>query len=254
MPVQGPGVRRTAHPRGWWLDVHHERVDSPHWSGKPLRIVHLSDIHSDPTPRLEPELPAVIRAEQPDVIVFTGDSINSPEGLPVFKRLLSELSTIAPTLVVRGNWDVWFWAEADLFGGTGARELANSAATISVRGVPVWFGGLSVEQEVGLGPLVRSAPPNALKVLLHHYPDEVLTAARHGVDLYLAGHTHGGQVALPFYGALITYSKFDKRFEAGPYRVDGTWAYVNRGLGMEGGTAPRVRFCARPEVTVIDVE
>ena len=77
--------------------------------------------------------------------------------------------------------------------------------------------------------------------------------ARHHVDLFLAGHTHGGQVALPFYGAIVTFSRFGKRFEAGLHRVANTWLYVNRGLGMEGGPAPRVRFCARPEVSVLEV-
>lgn len=67
------------------------------------------------------------------------------------------------------------------------------------------------------------------------------------------GTPTGGQVALPFYGALVTLSRFGKRYEAGLYRVHDTWLYVNRGLGMEGGWAPRVRFCARPEITVIEL-
>ena len=64
------------------------------------------------------------------------------------------------------------------------------------------------------------------------------------MDLYCAGHIHGGQIALPFYGALVTLSKYGKRFEAGLYRVGETWLYVNRGIGMEGerllgsGSAP----------------
>jgi predicted MPP superfamily phosphohydrolase len=73
------------------------------------------------------------------------------------------------------------------------------------------------------------------------------------IDLYLAGHTHGGQVALPFYGALITLSKTGKKYESGLHHLSNTYMYTNRGIGMEGGKAPRVRFCARPEVTVIDI-
>jgi predicted MPP superfamily phosphohydrolase len=60
-------------------------------------------------------------------------------------------------------------------------------------------------------------------------------------------------VALPGYGALVTLSKFGKRFESGFHQVGSTWAYVNRGIGMEGGSAPRVRFASRPEVTVIEI-
>ncbi len=70
------------------------------------------------------------------------------------------------------------------------------------------------------------------------------------VDLYLAGHTHGGQIALPIYGALITLSKFGKKYESGMYTVDDTILYVNRGIG---GHASAVRFFARPEITVFEV-
>jgi predicted MPP superfamily phosphohydrolase len=59
-------------------------------------------------------------------------------------------------------------------------------------------------------------------------------------------------VALPFYGALVTFSRFDKQYEAGRYQVEHTTLYVNRGIGFEPGL-PRVRFFARPELTLIDV-
>jgi uncharacterized protein len=58
---------------------------------------------------------------------------------------------------------------------------------------------------------------------------------------------------LPFYGALITYAKYGKRFESGLYRAGKTTLYINRGIGMEGGSTPRVRFFARPEITVFHV-
>jgi predicted MPP superfamily phosphohydrolase len=237
----------------YWLEVTRVRIESPRWRGRPLRIVHLSDLHSDAIPRLEERLPAAVRAERPDLIVFTGDAINSPLGLPVWKRCLRELARIAPTLAVRGNWDVWYWKDLDLFGDTHSRELANSSALLTVRDNPVFIAGLTVEQEAAIADVLRPAPADGLRVLLHHYPDQVLEASRLGVDLYLAGHTHGGQVAMPFYGALVTLSRFGKRFESGLHRVGQTWAYVNRGIGMEGGSAPRVRFLARPEVTVIEV-
>jgi predicted MPP superfamily phosphohydrolase len=91
------------------------------------------------------------------------------------------------------------------------------------------------------------------RLFLYHFPDAVEEASAANIDLYLAGHTHGGQVRLPFYGALITFSRYDKRYEAGLYRLGAATMYVNRGIGMEGGKAPRVRFLDRPEITVIDV-
>jgi predicted MPP superfamily phosphohydrolase len=76
-------------------------------------------------------------------------------------------------------------------------------------------------------------------------------AVAHGLNLYLCGHTHGGQVRLPIYGALLTSSQLGKRYEMGHYREDDTHLYVSRGLGLEGLSAPRVRFLCPPEMTLV---
>jgi predicted MPP superfamily phosphohydrolase len=195
----------------------------------------------------------VIAAEKPDLIVFTGDALNSPAGLPIFMDCLTKIAAIAPTFAVRGNWDVRYWFDLDLFGGTGTRELRSEAMRVDVRGTPVWVAGVPVGQESRIGQVLDPIPGDELRVFLYHYPDEIHEVARRKADLYCAGHIHGGQIALPFYGALVTLSRLGKQFEAGLYRVGATWIYVNRGIGMEGGRMPRVRFCARPEVTVIEI-
>jgi predicted MPP superfamily phosphohydrolase len=146
----------------------------------------------------------------------------------------------------------WYWSDLDLFGGTGAYELRGEAVRVDVRGTALRLAGVPVGRERQIGAILDAVPAGDFLVLLHHYPDEILGVAGR-VDLYCAGHIHGGQIALPFYGALVTLSRLGKRFEAGLYRVGATWLYVNRGIGMEGGRIPRVRFCARPEVTVIEV-
>jgi hypothetical protein len=149
-----------------------------------------------------------------------------------------------------------------LFEGTGVVELRKESARADVAGASVWVAGAPFASlpeppagtRGGIETAVRDVPGGAFTVFLYHTPDAVLEAAETGrVDLYCAGHTHGGQVALPVYGALITLSKFGKRFESGLHRVGATWLYVTRGVGMEGGPAPRVRFFARPEVTVIEL-
>jgi predicted MPP superfamily phosphohydrolase len=239
----------------YWLSISRIKISSsklPHGS-QPIRIAHISDLHSDPQPRLEKRLPDAIAAEHPDLIVFTGDSINSPDGLPVFRECISEIAKIAPTFVVKGNWDAWYWNDINLFGETGVTELDGNSLRVEVRGVPIWIAGVAVENEKSMKSTISSIPPDAFKLFLYHYPDLIKEAAEQEVDLYCAGHTHGGQVALPFYGALITFSKYGKKYEAGLYREGGTWLYVNRGIGMEGGHVPRVRFWARPEVTVLEV-
>ena len=237
-----------------WLEVKHVEVASGHLStGARVRIVHITDVHSDPEARLEPRLPERIAAERPDLIVFTGDSLNAIEGLPHFRALMTSLAAIAPTYAVRGNWDTRLWRDVNLFGGTGVVELDDRAVRAPLAGVELWIAGVAADGADRLEEAVAGVPRGAASVVLHHYPDEIDRAAALGVNLYLAGHTHGGQVALPLYGALVTLSRFGKRLEAGLYRVKRTSLYVGRGIGMEGGGAPRVRFFARPEVAVIDL-
>src|SRR6185295_20262966 len=118
----------------YWPAVTRIKISSADLSpgASPIRIAHISDLHSDPAPRLEERLPDIIAAERPDLIVFTGDAINSPAGLPVLGKLMTRLAAIAPTFAVRGNWDVWFWKGLDLYGGTGVRELNCAAARVDV--------------------------------------------------------------------------------------------------------------------------
>jgi uncharacterized protein len=239
----------------YWLSVRNIEIKSaklPKDGGR-IRLVHISDIHSDAKARLEEKLPAAISEQKPDLIVFSGDSLNSPEGLEVFRKCLTEISKIAPTFVVRGNWDVWYWNNQNLFGETGARQLNAAVERIEINGIPIWLSGVFVESEGKLAETLGQISKNEFSVFLFHYPDLIEEVSRAEIDLYCAGHTHGGQVAMPFYGALVTLSKFGKKYEGGTYQVDKTWLNVNRGIGMEGGTTPRVRFWARPEITVIDI-
>lgn len=229
------------------VEIKSEKVKNP------IRIAHVSDFHSDPKPRLEPVLPAKIAEQKPDLIVFTGDSTNSRGGLQNFRKVLTEISKIAPTYVVRGNWDRWYEKGEVLFGETGAIELNGNVREIEIKGDSIWLSGIADGEQALYSELFSTIPNDKLSVFLCHRPDEIEKVTPHKIDLYVAGHTHGGQVALPIYGALITFSKYGKRFEGGTYKVDNTWLNVNRGIGMEGGNVPRVRFWATPEVTIIDI-
>jgi len=239
----------------YWLSVRTIEIKSAKLpkDGKPIRVVHISDVHSDAKARLEEKLPVAIAEQKPDLIVFSGDSLNSPEGLPVFRKCLTEISKIAPTFVVRGNWDVWYWNNQDLFGETGAKQLNGTAERLEINGVPIWLAGAFVGDEKKISETLGEIPKNEFSILLFHYPDLIEEVSQAEIDLYCAGHTHGGQVAMPFYGALVTFSKFGKKYEGGTYQINRTWLNVNRGIGMEGGNVPRVRFWARPEITVIDI-
>lgn len=239
----------------FWLSVRNVEIKSAKLAKgtKPIRVVHISDIHSDLKIRLEEKLPSAIAEQKPDLIVFSGDSLNSVEGLPNFRNCITEIAKIAPTFVVRGNWDVWYWYNQNLFGGAGVRELNGTAEKIEINGVSIWIAGIFVDSERKTAETIRQIPKNEFSIFLYHYPDLIEPISNAEVDLYCAGHTHGGQVAMPFYGALVTLSKFGKKYEGGTYKIGKTWLNVNRGIGMEGGNTPRVRFWARPEITIIDI-
>ncbi|HUS14675.1 MAG TPA: hypothetical protein VM536_06605, partial [Chloroflexia bacterium] len=92
-----------------------------------------------------------------------------------------------------------------------------------------------------------------LRILLYHTPDLAPQAAAAGVDLYLCGHTHGGQVRLPGLGALLTGSRFGQRYVLGLNRLpSGGSIHTTRGTGCEGLRLPRLRGLCPPEIAVLD--
>lgn len=239
----------------FWPEVVKVRLETPKLppGSGPFRLVLLSDLHCDPAPRLENRLPYIVAGLKPHAIVFAGDALNAPEGAKIFKELMKKLSSLAPTYAVWGNWDAYYRPDIDRYEGTGVKLLGNGPVRVEGGGAGIWLVGVNFGKEQDLEKNLRQAPANELRALIYHLPDLIPDGMHQGADLYLAGHTHGGQVALPFYGALVTLSRFGKRFEAGLYKEGPTWIYVNRGIGMEGGHAPRVRFCARPEVTLLEL-
>jgi predicted MPP superfamily phosphohydrolase len=237
-----------------WLEVTHLRIETPKLPhGAQIRIVQISDLHMARTVRLEPRVMREMAEEKPDVIIFCGDAMNSSWVLGRFKQFLLEATQIAPVYLVKGNQDEGIaWDPRDIYRGTNTHELTGQVETLQVRGTELWIRGMANLQSYKNLPRILP-PEKQFSIFVYHTPDEILEVARDGYDLYLCGHTHGGQVALPFYGALITFSKFDKKYEAGLYHEGGTTMYVNRGIGMAKWPQPEVRFLARPELTVIDL-
>jgi predicted MPP superfamily phosphohydrolase len=237
----------------YWPEVTHTKIPVANLVS-PVRLVHLSDIHSDAKIRLEERLPELVRLEKPDAIVFTGDATNSPAGLHNFQTCLTKLTQLAPVFVVRGNWDLDIQSsDRNLFDGTGAQELNGTTQRLTIRNQTLRFIGAPAFELDKAMATVEAMLPKDIVIFLYHFPEQLSPEAQKKVDVVLAGHVHGGQVALPFYGALITLSRYGKKYGAGLYRTGKAWLYVSRGIGMEGSLAPRVRFCARPEIAVIDL-
>ncbi len=243
-----------------YLDI---AVDNLPPRSEPIRILHISDIHLERITRREKSLQRLARYAKPDLILMTGDFLNlsfvhDPEAHRQLHDLLSAFSAPhgvfaslgSPTVDARESVPDFFddlpiqllvdeWTELDL----GEDRYLVLLGVDCSHHLPTDRGRLD--------RLVADAPNKAPRVLLYHAPDLMPEAIGHGIDLYLCGHTHGGQVRLPIFGAILTSSQYGKKYEMGLYASGRTHMYVSRGVGLEGLSAPRVRFLAPPEVTLV---
>jgi predicted MPP superfamily phosphohydrolase len=218
-----------------------------------FRIVQISDMHCDKKARNEKTVVELINKLEPDIIVFTGDAVNTPAVLPRFKDTMSNQKASLGKYAVYGNWETRHWSNLDYYTGTGFELLNNDTIVLNKNDETLCVCGLSGDNWKALGEMLKELSSDCFNIFLCHYPDLIEQVKDYNIDLYLCGHTHGGQVVLPFYGALITLSKSGKKYESGLYIVGNTKLYVNRGIGLETLPAPQVRFLARPEISVFDI-
>ncbi len=230
------------------LTVTRVSISSPKCrSSAVIRLVHITDLHCDGIQKTEKELARTIGELKPDLIVFTGDASNNAIGLKAFQDCMQEISRLAPTFGVKGNNDM---IKEDVFVNSGVRNLDGKGELVTIKGCRIWITGVPANHADRLKSAMSMAPANSLNVFLYHYPAAILCDSVNKIDLLCVGHTHGGQVRLPLYGALITNSQVGKKYEYGLYHVGPTNMFVSRGIGTIG--LP-VRFLAPPEVAVIDI-
>jgi len=243
------------------LGVTRQAYHPPQWSGltPPLRVLHISDLHFEGQSPREDALLAQVAALAPDLILLTGDYLNlssvyDPAAQAGARALLAKLDAPLGVYAITGSPVVDVPGHVpEIFAGMRLRWLDDEAQIIQYGEVRLYLLGVRTTYDeardtAALQRLMQSAPHDAVSVLLYHTPDLMPVAAELGVQLYLCGHTHGGQLRLPIYGALATSSRWGKRYEMGLYREAKTMLYVSRGLGMEGLGAPRARFLAPPEI------
>ncbi len=227
----------------------------------PLRALHVSDLHFEHLSLREEKLLACLHQLQPDLLLLTGDYMNrsalyDPAARDEARRFLARLQAPLGVYAVTGSPVVDDPALvpacfADL---PNLRWLDDER--VPLPGYPeVWLLGVrctyDFERDVAaLRRLMAGLPESAATILLYHTPDLMPEAARLGVSLYLAGHTHGGQIALPLFGPLFASSRWGLKYARGLFHEGKTTLYVSRGLGVEGLGAPRARFCAPPELGV----
>ena len=221
-----------------------------------FKILHLSDLHIDGLSGLAERVVFSLRDLEVDLCVLTGDYRFRTRGscqevYPRMAQLLAGINARHGTIGVLGNHDV---AEmVPEFENMGVRMLLNAAVEIRHPPDSLWIVGVDDPHYYGCDDLPRAlldVPTDAFKILLVHTP-ELLTEAHHyGVHLYLCGHTHGGQICLPFFGPLITHADCPRKYVRGAWQYGKVKGYTSPGVGCSGVTA---RFLCPPELVLIEI-
>lgn len=231
----------------------------------PIRLLHISDLHIERLTKREDKILALAQQANPDFIVITGDYVNlsynkDPLTHQQVRDYLQKFSAPYGIYATLGSMTVDLRDQVvPIFAGLDIPLMRQAWHEVTLGdGRSVVILGLDCTHHLPtdrqrLAQLHAAAPNHVPQILLFHSPEIMPEAVQQGIDLYLCGHTHGGQVRLPFIGALLTSSQLRRRYVMGHYHEGRTHLYVSRGLGFEGMSAPRVRFLAPPEITLITI-
>lgn len=235
------------------------RADTP-----PLRLLQIGDIHVERISPRERALNRLVADLAPDLIVFTGDFVNlsnthDPDSERDIRAVIGEWRAPLGVYAVSGTPLVEpldrvkaFVADIDHI-----TPLFNAWTTVETPGGPLHILGLIVTHDMAkdranLARMMVDAPDGP-RLLLMHPPDIAPEADAAGIDLYLCGHTHGGQIRLPLIGAPFSSSHLGNQFIMGRYELGRTTLYTARGVGLEGLGAPRARFLCPPEIVLWEI-
>lgn len=225
-----------------------KRYKSKNLGGK--KIVFASDFHIGKydCSRLR-RIVNKINSLKPDIVLSGGDFIKGHSGrhsMPI-EKIAEELGKIdAPMITVLGNHDITFdkFSVKNTLEKKGIIILDNNSTRID----GICVAGVGDKRVNASQISLALENTDGLSILLSHTPD-IYYDVKEDVDLILAGHVHGGQVRIPFIGALICPSKFGTKFSCGDFKETQNRMIVTRGLGT---SILNVRFCDIPEIVVIE--
>lgn len=229
-----------------------------------LRVVQISDIHMGGwmNPERLQRVADLVSAQKPDVLLITGDFLigydfddAAQQAIQGLVKGLGPLAASIPTFAVLGNHDYWISARAvrDMLHSTGITDLTNRVFTLTRENQHLHLCGVDDvwDGEVRLDDVIDQLNGDGAAILLAHEPDFADTSAPTGrFDLQLSGHTHGGQIVLPFIGPpRLPY--LGRKYPSGLYKVKEMFQYTNRGVGM--ARLP-IRINCPPEITLFILE
>ncbi|HEY3244081.1 MAG TPA: metallophosphoesterase [Phycisphaerae bacterium] len=255
----------------YWLVVERTpfEIAASRWREHPVhvRVAVLADLQTSAVDDYDRRAVQTLMAQKPDVILiagdlFTGSDAEFAEQLPAMRELLSQLHAPGGVYAVEGDCDsAPGWLE-QMVEGTPIRLLRNEITTTRVGGLELTIGGveLAFESDAAQTKIAELSNPTSertgFRILLTHRPDPVLYLPRgSAIDLVVAGHTHGGQVQIPGFGPLVTFTQVPRSSAGGGASVvHGHRLYVSRGVGHERQFAPRLRLFCRPEISLLTLQ
>ncbi|MDH4615900.1 metallophosphoesterase [Brevibacillus sp. AY1] len=262
----GLSVATSAYAYGWertWLDVVRIPLAIPGLSEsfRGTKVVHFSDVHLGHHMEANDlkRIVSVIQNEQPDLICFTGDMVDESiaplvDAVPILSQLQAPLGKFA----VLGNHDYALGqqnAVTEALTASRFEVLDNRHISINKNDDSLYIAGVEdvLHGSPDLARATANIPEGQTVILLAHEPDYADRAAQYPIHVQLSGHSHGGQVRLPWIGHILT-PPLARKYVQGLYRVgenNHLQVYINRGLGT---TILPVRFFCRPEITVFTLQ
>lgn len=231
--------------------------------GSDITVAVLADIQTRDVGSYERRAVERAMSFAPDIIVLPGDVFQQDSDhplkreLPELREILGRLSAPGGVWVVPGDSDTTEELH-QIFDGTNVRVLVNQVQTVTVKDRTVLIGGIELDYDspdaVATIDELQDRPGDELRLLVAHRPDVGLDLTRNTrIDLVVAGHTHGGQVRLPVIGPVMTLSEVPNDVAGGGLHDlgNGRRIYVSRGVGMERGQAPPMRFLCPPELSLL---
>jgi predicted MPP superfamily phosphohydrolase len=244
------GIRNAQNVRLKRLDLAFQDLP-PEFDG--LRILQLSDLHVDFLPQTLDAALELVSGEPIDLCVLTGDYRKRVSGpfehiLPDFERLMTQLEPRGGIYAILGNHDCADMVPA--FEGIGIEVLVNETRSIEKAGAQIHLTGTD-DVHYYYTEAARAAlemAPEGFKIALVHSAELADVASESGFHLYLAGHSHGGQICLPGGKPIITHMSSHRRYASGLWRHGAMVGYTTTGVGVSG--LP-VRFNTRGEAVLI---
>ena len=245
-----------------WLQKSFVTVPLSQGTRPPLKLLHLSDLHASPVVSLRyirKALEAALKWK-PDLICVTGDFVTGRfREQERYAEILRRLPQSAPTFASLGNHDGGRWSTEDggyttvawvseLLDKSGIELLRNRSATARIAGRELNLVGLGDFWAEDFDPQRGfHQRPQGETILLSHNPDTKEHLGLFDWHLMLSGHTHGGQLRVPYFGATPFAPVRDKRFVAGLHRWNERWIHVTRGIGTVFG----LRINCPPELSFL---